>query len=474
MSRARGALAFVLLAGCGSLPPLPPREAPARKAELAPRRPPLAGHEALIDEDAVAPIATQKVPIDLETTLRIAGASAPELERARARLQHLRAQADRAGLMLLPGLSLGARGQREEGRIVSSTGDVPSDRSFWFAEAGVALHYLLNPLEAWFDRIAALRAAEAETAATEVTRQEAERRAAGIYVELQVAHARATLARTAQRAAQEHAALLRQRIGAGLLAPSAVADAALVAARRERERAHAEAGARQASVRLAEVLRLDPLVTLVPRGPMRPFALVDPDAPVETLLSWALRDRQELRVAAGDLASSDAAVSAAGWGAFGPTLALSAFAGGAGRLAGSPFLLGPEGFDQRTTLAFGLVETISGETLGNLGIRHAELSAAELEVTLAAESVRAQLVAAWTACRDALVACASARAEVLAARSAQAAASQLLAAGLQSGVELLVRTEALAQARLAEVEALGAWNRAQVELLFALGGMGPL
>jgi outer membrane protein TolC len=462
----------LLLAACGGLPPPPPREAPPREREPEPDVPAPALEGDLMS-DVVTPIDGARVSLDLEACLRLAGAGAPELERARARFAVVRAQAAAAGLRLWPSLEPQALVQREQGRIVSATGDVPSRRWFWSATLGVALRYVLNPLEAIHDRNASLLAAEALAADTQAQRQAAMRRAGALYAELQAAHALATLAHAALAAATARADLLRQQAHSGLVPAADAADADLAAARRARELHDAAADARQRSVDLALTVRLDPRVTISPAPQFRAFALVDPRASLDVLLGRAQQARPE-RVAADAVAASKAAAeTAARWRAFGPSLALSLFAGGAGRIAASPAVSGPDGLGGRTSIGLGLFETLSPESWGHIGVAASSAAGAELDAELVGEAIAASVVAARTSALDAFARCELAQQELRAATAARQAAEQRRDAGLATGLDVWLRREHESDGRRRVALAVASWNRAQLDLLFALGGLAP-
>jgi len=463
----------LVLAACTPLPASPPREAPFRDVGLAPRDLPVVPLQQPPEVAAVQPVETETVPIDVQTCLRLAGSTSADVERARARLEVMRQLANRAQWSLLPEFVLGGSIRRNTGNIVGSEGGV-SDPRFTVTSLGATLQYLINPGAAWYDRVAAFLRVEEAGARTEAERFDAEREAARLFVELDLRYAQVALTDELLRAARRQLEHLEQSVESGLLPPDAADDARLLGARREREKVEFENAARGASIRLAWHLRLNPRVTLVPPAPwLQPLALVDPELALDDLLRLAMARRPEARAAALGREAAEAEKTSATWRAWFPTLAISQSYGVIGRSHASDDLRGSDGLRPTETFLIGAAETLSGARFGDLEVSKALEEGAALEVELGGERIRAEVVGARTASRDALGTIARTRAEVDAAMRARAAAWNRYDLGLATGLDALVREELVAEARLRETAAVAAWNRAQLDLLYALGALGP-
>lgn len=467
------AIATTAVLGACSSPARPPIEPPTRPLDLAPAAPPVTVPPPAARHDAVAPIATQRLPLDLEAVLRLAGTDGADMLRARARFEALVTAAEASQLRSLPALSLGGNAQRESGRIVSSTGDVTEAR-FSFLQLGTVLRYAINPGEAYYAWAAANRRVEEGLYRTEAVRLAAERDAGLLYCHLEEAYAGAALAAESLHQARARLDLLGHQAGSGLIASFALDDLSLLVARRARARQDAENEARQISVALAAVLRLDAQVTLLPADPaLKPYSLVDPDIAAQALLDRSAAHRPEVAANERAAAAAGADVNAAAWVAFGPSVIASVFLGGSGRLSGSAGLGGDDGLGERSTLSGGAWETLSGSTYGELQIRRRLRDVARLETLLIGEQVAGETTAALVAARDARASIRAASEEVDAALRSERAAQSRFETGLETGVETLVRAEALAEARTHAVAAVAAWNRAQIRLLYAIGALGP-
>lgn len=469
-------LAATAAAACAVPPTGPPVEAPYRDAGLAPRHvqvPGLSAAPPLRSTPPIEPIEEATLLLDLDTCLSLAGSTGADVERARARLEVVRQAARRSEWRLFPELSLRGGVRRETGRDVGSSGTV-TERRYTVTTLGAALQYVLNPGAAVYDRAAAFLRVEEIAERTAAERFGAERAAATLYVILDLQHARAALLAELTEAARRQIDFLQQSVAAGLLSADVLAGARLLEARRQRERSEAERDARAASIRLAEQLRLDPRVTLTPAHPfLTPLALVDPDLPIDELLALAAARRPESRAAGAALQAAEAESTAAAWAAWFPTFTLSQSYGLIGRSHASDELLGTDGLGTTSTFLVGAVETLSGGRFGDLAVSRALAARAAIEPELVDERIRAEVVGARTASRDALATIERTRREVAAATHSLAAARDRQQVGFATGLEALVREEFVVEARLRETAALAAWNQAQVDLLFAVGSLGP-
>ena len=304
---------------CGTLPPLPPgtaaTDALARRASAA-RRPRGASGRGRRGSDRVTRSrSTQNQP-------RIAGASAPELGR-RARLDRAR-QASR--IAFLPGLSLGAQAARgRTHRLVD--GDVPGP-GVLVRPASRCTICQRSGLVRSDRRAAPCRAATAATECSANTRSAERRRSTSVQA---ACAATSPAPRSGGRATPPCCAARP----APVCSRRGAADAVLVAARRKQGACSPSDAPR--SVLASSASR--PAGHAVP-APDATVRSRRSGATIDHLLTWTLQT-------AGSCASPAPRQpamprSARRAGAFGPTLAVSAYAGGAGRLAGSRFLLGPE------------------------------------------------------------------------------------------------------------------------------------
>ena len=371
---------------CGTLPPCrraSPR--PMRSRAITPL--PLVGHEAQVDADAVAPIASQGRD-RRRTNLGSRARRHRKLGR-RARLDRAR-QASR--IAFLPSLSLGAQAARgRTHRLVDD--DVPGP-GVLVRPASRCTIYQRSGLVRSDRRYCARRAATAATKCGANAPSAERRRSTSVQ---------AACAATSPAPRSETA---EPRRPAATARPGMVYRAAAQPTPCWSPRSGQEACSPSDAPRYAgETLRLDPLVTLYRDRCDRSLSSIRRDDRSSAGMDAA--DRQEHASPAVQPAMPRSARRA---GTFGPTLAVSAYAGGAGRLA-IPVSAGPG--DRRADDVAGLVETISGETLG--GSASPRPGASSGSGRSGCQSMRD--CCRVDGCSRVVAVCTSARAEVSAARA---------------------------------------------------------
>src|SRR5713101_5671238 len=205
-----------------------------------------------------------RLPIDLPTALAFAGARNLDVLEAKARAAEAVALRDEALGKLVPtaygsGLFFG---QRTSGQTQGYFTDL--GRSFDRVNSAVGAEFSLNPAEAIFAALAAHQSARAATSDSVEVTQEALASAASGYFVLLEARAEVQIAEQALEASREleRVADTKESLGAALKADVLRAAAQLAADQIRLSQAGERM--RNASVRLALILKLDPKVTLVP------------------------------------------------------------------------------------------------------------------------------------------------------------------------------------------------------------------
>jgi outer membrane protein TolC len=288
----RGALAFLALLG-GALPlagppgvlgqepapPLAPLQIPACTPPV-PFTPP-------------APSAYDRpLPINLPTALRLAGARPLDIAAAAARIRVAAAELQRAQVLWLPTVYLGADYFRHDGQLQDVAGNVfgTSKSSLMFGAGPFAVFAISDAI---FEPLAARQALRAREASLQTARNDSLLAVAEAYFNVQ--EARGNLA-GAEDAAQKAEELVR-RVGPLVrYATAAEVNRAraelfqrrqLVTAARERWRT--------ASAELARILRLGPSALVEPlEPPYLRITLFPPDRLVDELIPVALTSRPEL------------------------------------------------------------------------------------------------------------------------------------------------------------------------------------
>ena len=237
----------------------------------------------------------ETLTIDLATVIRLVNDNSPAVGFSRAKVQEAQARAQAADLLWLPNLSAGTTYNRFDGQTQNQRGEVFGvSRSNLFANGGVAL--TLDVSEAIYRPLIAQRIASAEEQRADATSLAAELDAIIAYLELSQIHglieinaqtlekgeAMLTAAKNAQRAKLDRSPGDVNRVQTEVLF-------------RRQERLDLKGKAGVASARLAKLLLLRPTVWLVPQtAELVPITLVNPETPLDELVSMAIQNRPDL------------------------------------------------------------------------------------------------------------------------------------------------------------------------------------
>jgi outer membrane protein TolC len=431
-------------------------------------------------------------PIDLATTLRLAGADNLSVRIAKEKLAEARADADVARERLFPWVTAGMslrqhenNSQTVEGRIIDA-----DKRSF---SAGVGLNAQWDLGEVYYQKLAAQQRARAEEAALTTQRQNTVTDAALAYYELLRANATIGIATEALAISERHHAQLVASASAGVTFAGDVQRVATARARHETAVQQAREQARIAAARLAELLKLDPTIDLAPNpAELIPTTLVPTSSSTSTselklaastgaaapdlaaLVARALAARPELTQADARLAAVRALHTGARTAPLIPTLTAQATIGGLGGDTG--LRSWSRGFDSANDYGVGLSWRIGpGGLFDRSRIRSSEarLRRGELELEQTRDTIRRQVVefharalslSAQLASLHAALDSATKTAELSRDRRAQAVSGVL---------EDLIAEEELTRARRDYVAAVASFDQSQHALLHALGGTAP-
>ncbi|MEX2139452.1 MAG: TolC family protein [Pirellulales bacterium] len=366
---------------------------------------------------------------------------------------------------------MGPRWTRHDGQIQDTRGDVLSvSRSALFVGSGATLS--VDTSEARFAPLAARQVVAARQAGSRATTNSTLLEVSNGYWDLLRSFSNEAIVREAVENTQ---ALER-------LAESYLRNEKLKQADAERIRAElrtrlgdldlAGQEKRIVSARLGRLLRLDPFVTLLPAEDRPvPVEVVDSGQPRRELAATALRNRPELAESRSLAGAAAARLLQAQYGPWLPSLLLDYDAGGFG--GGPNDFFGD--FDGRSD-----VEAAAIWTVRNLG--HGEWAAQrerDSEVRQARLRVIDQMDRVVSEVAEALARVEARRAQLETARTAVDAAQQSYELNLrlfrEGGIELILPIEvvqsvnALTRARQDYLSAVVEYNRAQFQLLWALG-----
>ncbi len=404
----------------------------------------------------------RKLPVEYRSALQLAAANHFDILQARARLEEARAARLRAAGRMLPSLSGSLTARHIDGEIQASFGELDR-KAFGTINPASIVTLQFNPGQAIFDLLAAHRRVVAGELVEDTATQTALARVAVQYFELLRAQAQVNIANASVATAAEIARLARdrQQLGLGLAVDTARAEARL--AREQVSVTAAEERFRNASIALAESLRLEPAVLLFPTEEgIRAETLVDPDRPLDALLADALARQPELRALATESNAAANARTAAWWRALGPELYGTVEESAIGR-----------SFDVNNRQVYGGFAgwTLAPSSLADARMAEARAVQAGLRRDQLAQAVKAEVVRARDAATTAKERLGAAARTVSAAKQSLALSEDRIKGGVGLQLEAIEAQEALVAARTALVESIIDYNVSQVRLLRAIGNV---
>jgi outer membrane protein TolC len=407
-------------------------------------------------------------PIDLPTALRLAGANNLQIQFAQHRLTESLARHEGAKVLWLPSLSAGPIYNKHDGRLQETEGSVIEvSRNSAFIGGGPTLS--LQLADALFEPLAARQIVRANEAGLTRTTNDTLLAVALAYLDLLQAESQLAISKQDADNAKVlvHLTEAFAKTGQGLESDAARARNEL--ASRQREVIEAEETVRTRSVRLANLLRLDPAISLRPvNTEVTPVVLVSEEEPLADLISQAQSFRPETE-------EQSALVQAAmeRWNQerlrpLVPRLLVDFSAGGFGGGTGSHFA----NFSDRTDFNVLAVWELRNLGLGNRSLkrqRQAQQLQAETTEQLVQDLIAAEVAEAYH--------------QVHARRRQIEAAEKSVEESLKSlelnmnrirgaeglPIEVLQAIQSVATARRAYLATVTNYNRAQFELLRALG-----
>ncbi len=413
-------------------------------------------------------------PIDLATTLRLAGADNLSVKIAKEKLAEARSDADVARERMFPWVTAGLGFRQHENNIQTVEGRIidADKRSF---SAGFGLNAQWDLGEVYYQKLAAQQRARAEEAALSTQRQNTVTDAALAYYELLRATATISIATDALELSSRHHAQLVASASAGVTFAGDVQRVATARARNETAVQQAREQARIAAARLAELLKLDPTVELTPAvAELIPTTLVPASTELGALIARALAARPELTQADARLAAVREQHNGAVKAPLIPVVSASATVGGLGGDTG--LRSWSRGFDSANDYGVGLSWRIGpGGLFDRSRVRSSEarLRRGELELEQTRDAIRRQVVEFHARASSLSAQLASLRAALDSATKTAELSRDRRAQGVSGVLEDLIAEEELTRARRDYVSAVAQFDQSQHALLRALGGEVP-
>lgn len=411
--------------------------------------------------------------IDLLSALALAGAKDLEIQAMKQRLREALSDQQMASVRRLPHLSLFSEFNKHEGLIQGTVGDLPraSKQSLF---SGVGLTWVYDFSQERFDRLATCQVSQAWQAELAATHDHQLFQSASSYYDVVGALAAIHVARESLRRGEallEHERTLLSR-GKGLEAE--VARAAAFRAAQAQSLSQAMAAKEIASVGMAIQLRLDPLVPLQPvEEAVVPVRLVDSRLSRQELITTALNKRPELREAGWLLAAAGTRQSGAALKPYLPVLAGEAKIGAFGGDAGSNL----QEFDDRQDYRLSLQWTADHLGKGDqarLAREAARTGEAQVRRQLISDQIVKEVLEAWANACSAEERMELARAQVEAANVALSRSESRLRSGVAIPYKVIQSQEDLVRAETNHIRSIIEYNRAELDLLRSLGGLGSL
>ena len=314
--------------------------------------------------------------------------------------------------------------------------------------------------------------AKAADHALETQRQESVFNAAIGYFDLVKTRATASVAQDAARVAGDYADQLQRGVELGLIFKGDALRARGQAERNQLAVQQAREQQRIAAARLAQLLRLDPSVDLVPvDNELLPLTLTTTNTALDSLVAQALATRPELKQGEALTSAAKQSYAATTVGPLIPSLGAQAFLGGLG--GGRNNNAGDFGGTENMALTLGwrlgpggLWDTPRRQTAG------ARLAATTLTADKIKDNIIQQVVEAHTRTHSLIAQLATLKRALATAEEAFRLTRERKERGFGVVLENIFAEQELTRARSDYVAAIAEFNKAQYTLQLASGGLG--
>jgi outer membrane protein TolC len=409
-------------------------------------------------------------PIDLPTTLRLAGAQNLDVQIAREHLSEAEAARQSALEQFFPWVALGVSYHRRDGLAQAVPGGTISDAHYQsYAPGGTAVAQI-DLGNAIYNSLAARQLVKASDQALEAQRLDATLSAAHGYFDLAKAAALVEVQREALKTSQDYQQQLQVAVSSGIAFKGDLLRVQTQTEHYEITLRQAQERQRVAGAALALTLHLDSRVELVPQDTMLvPLTLFPTNSALDALVARAFQARPELKQTEALFSAARAAKDGAVYGPLIPSLGAQAFGGGLGGGADG----GPGNFGAMGDYLAGLSWRIGPGGLFDAGRIHA--SKARLATVQLGEAKLKDVITTQVVTN--LVRVQSLSTQIALAEQTLASAGETLRLtrerkqyGVGIVLEDIQAQQDLTQARADYFTALAEYNKAQYGLNTAVGG----
>jgi outer membrane protein TolC len=281
--------------------------------------------------------------IDLPTALRLAGAQNLDVKIAQERLAEAKANHQSAVAQFFPWISPGITYRQHDDKIQDVAGNIIDVNKHSYAP-GATLAAQVDLGDAIYTSLASKQLANAAGHALEAQRQDSVLTAAQGYFDLAFAKGAVGVAREAVKISSDYEAQIRNAVEAGIAFKGDALRASVQKERNELTLRQALEQQRVIAARLAQTLRLDPVVELVAQDDeLAPLTLIETNTALSSVVEQTLASRPELKQSQSLVSAAKDAKNGATFGPLIPTVGAQAFWGGlGGGRSGTADTFGPQ------------------------------------------------------------------------------------------------------------------------------------
>jgi outer membrane protein TolC len=410
-------------------------------------------------------------PIDLPTTLRLAGAQNLEIQIARQRVKEAEAAQSSAVERFFPWIAPAVGYHRRDGVAQSVPSGIISDAHYQSYSPSVAVTAQVDLGDAVYNSLVTKKLVKASDHALEVQRQETILSAAQRYLDLAKSKALAAVAADALKTSHEYEQQLQAAVDAGIAFKGDELRVQTQTKQYQILLRQALEQQRLTAVDLARILHMDPRVELVPLdNGLNRLTLIETNASQETLVERALATRPELRQSSALVAAARDSRNGVVYGPLIPSVTAQALGGG---LGGGPDG-GPSHFGAVGDYLVGLTWRIGPGGMFDPGRTHAtkaRLAEAELSDSKLKDDVMSQVVAALARVQSLADQIELAEAKLAAATETLRVTHERKQYGVGIVLEDIQAQQDLERARSDYLESVTEFNKAQYALSKASGGL---
>jgi outer membrane protein TolC len=411
---------------------------------------------------------TRILTINLPATLRLAGAQNLDIQIARERLAEARGVQESAIEKFFPSAAPGIAYRRHDNLIQNTEGVIEEVHKQSFAP-GATITAQADIGDAIFKSLAAHQLVKAAGHAIDAQRQDSVVAAAQAYFDLVAAHSAIGVAGEALRLSTEYQDEIEKVVNIGLAFKG---DALRVKVQRQRDViavTQAEERAHLAAARLAQILHLDATVELRPRdNQLLPLSLVSATAPADLLVEQALAARPETQQNSALVIAARENKNASIYGPLIPTLGGQAFVGQLG--GGKNSEAGNFGeSEDYATLATWRIGPGGLFDFGAIHVQQARLRTAQLTYEKVRDEIAQQVINSRTRVLSLADQLDTARQSLSDAQENLRLDQERKEFGVGAVLETIVAEQELTRVRNDYLRIVADYNKAQYDLLRALG-----